>query len=146
MGMREFANHVLAVGTQHNLPVTNLQLQKVMFFALGFYIAENGIDETAMEIYDENFGRWKYGPVVETIYHEYSNFGSENITEDEHGNIDERYNVLNRYIEPLLRQNPFVLVEISHSFESWSKYKNDIIARKNVPDYSLNEIETDFTS
>ena len=72
--MREFANHVIAVGKENGLPVTNLQLQKVMFFALGFYIGERGIDTTVEEIYNKKFERWKYGCKIRIQWRNYRTF------------------------------------------------------------------------
>lgn len=144
MGMREFANHVIAVGKENGLPVTNLQLQKVMFFALGFYIGERGIDTTVEEIYNKKFERWKYGPVVGDVYRDYSLYGSDDITEYEDGEINDRYGDFDVFIIPLLKKNPFILVEVSHSLDSWAKYREDIIKRNAVPDYELDEIQEDF--
>ena len=33
MNMEKFANHIIAVAKENKLPITNLQLQKIMYFA-----------------------------------------------------------------------------------------------------------------
>lgn len=34
MSMEKFANHIIAVANEKQLPITNLQLQKIMYFVL----------------------------------------------------------------------------------------------------------------
>ena len=144
MGMKEFASHVLAVGKKNNLPVTNLQLQKVMFFALGFYIQDNGRDDIVTEIYDTPFAKWQYGPVVESIYYAYSAFRSRDITEEDEGILNDTYNDFNEMISDLLRLDVFNLVHASHELPSWKDYASDIMKINHVKPYSLEEIERDF--
>ncbi|KGX88351.1 hypothetical protein N781_11420 [Pontibacillus halophilus JSM 076056 = DSM 19796] len=143
MTMQNLANHIMAVANENGRSVTNLQLQKVMFFTLGLHIRNNGLDELAHEIYDVPFEKWKYGPVVESIYFNYNRFGSEPIKNANAEQI-ENYEVLNDYILNLLNVDVFKLVNISHQFDSWADYENEILNMEYVPPYEIEEIYEDF--
>jgi uncharacterized phage-associated protein len=54
--------------------ISNLKLQKLVYYAQGFYLA---INETPL--FDEPIEAWQHGPVVADLYHEYCKFGGESI-------------------------------------------------------------------
>ncbi|MGR9047560.1 Panacea domain-containing protein [Halobacillus faecis] len=145
MGMRELSDHILSVARQNNRSVTNLQLQKVLFFTLGLHMRRSGeIDALADEIYDIPFQKWKYGPVVEGLYYDYNLYGSRPINLEE-AQQHEEYNILNNYILNLLDVDVFKLVQMSHQFPSWNNYEDQIINMAPVPPYELTEIFEDFS-
>ncbi len=61
-------------GIEENNPVTQMKLQKMVYFAHGYHLAK--FDDPLIV---EDFEAWKYGPVVRSIYHSYKLFGSERI-------------------------------------------------------------------
>lgn len=65
MNMLNFAKHILAVAYENKLSVSNLQLQKVMYFAIR---TQKNNHELLSQMYDEPFYVWRYGPVVPKIY------------------------------------------------------------------------------
>lgn len=144
MSMTKLAEHVLAVANEKGKKLTNLQLQKVMFFSLGLYIRKKKcIDQLAEEIYSEEpFSKWKYGPVVEKIYYNYNHYGSREIEEE--GILHPEYNELNQIIENLIDIDVFQLVDLSHKLDSWKKHAREIINRNYVAPYTLEEIAEDF--
>jgi len=56
-------------------PITQMQLQKMLYFAQGYYLAK--YDESLIK---EGFQAWKFGPVIPRIYDIYKFFGSYPIT------------------------------------------------------------------
>lgn len=144
MTMRDLANHILAVGNSNGTPITNLTLQKVMFFTLGFYIRRNGINDLVIQTYDSSFSKWELGPVHKPTYYRFKHYGSNPIS-IENVEQDPRYIDLNNDILKLLRINVFKLVEVSHRLPSWDNFEDDILARNLVPDYTLEEIREDFS-
>ena len=63
-------------GIEEGIPVTQMKVQKMVYFAQGVHLA----------IYKESlvkdiFRAWKYGPVVPAIYHAYKLYGSNPITD-----------------------------------------------------------------
>lgn len=51
-------------------PISNLQLQKILYFCQEKYVKETGTP-----LFDDLFEAWKYGPVVPEVYRSYSLWG-----------------------------------------------------------------------
>ena len=51
--------------------MTNLKLQKLVYYAQGFYLAKYG-----KHLFPERICAWEYGPVVPTLYHALKECGS----------------------------------------------------------------------
>ena len=64
-------NNVLNRAFAENIPVTPMKLQKLLYFICSEYIKQTGQSPIS-----ESFLVWKFGPVVETVYHEFKSFGS----------------------------------------------------------------------
>lgn len=62
---------------EEKIPVTQMQLQKMVYFAHGLYLAYTG----GQKLVEDTFEAWKFGPVVPGIYEQYRLFGSSPITE-----------------------------------------------------------------
>ena len=61
--------------------ITNLKLNKLMYYAQGWSLARLG-----KPLFQNDIQAWKYGPVIPAIYHDYKNCGNSPITV-----IDESY-------------------------------------------------------
>lgn len=55
--------------------LTPMKLQKLMFFAQSWYLRTYN-----QVLFDGEFERWQYGPVLPELYHEFKKFGSGCIT------------------------------------------------------------------
>lgn len=55
--------------------LTPMKLQKLMFFAQSWYLKTYN-----QVLFDGEFERWQYGPVLPELYHEFKKFGSGCIT------------------------------------------------------------------
>lgn len=76
-------------GMQEKLPVTQMKLQKMVFFAHGVYMALNNGDP----LIQEEFQAWQFGPVIPNIYYEYKTFGNQPIICDSKYSSDENKNL-----------------------------------------------------
>lgn len=63
-------------GIDTGQPITQMKLQKMVYFAQGVHLAL--YDESLIT---ESFQAWKYGPVIPDIYHAYKMYGSNPINE-----------------------------------------------------------------
>lgn len=63
-------------GIAEGKPVTQMKLQKMVYFAHGYHLARY-----AIPLIKEQFEAWKFGPVVPSIYHTYKLYGSDEITD-----------------------------------------------------------------
>lgn len=64
-------------GIDEGMPITQMKLQKVLYFAHGLHLAMNNKEP----LLKEHFQSWKYGPVIPDIYSEYKFCGSHPITD-----------------------------------------------------------------
>ncbi|QRR02913.1 Panacea domain-containing protein [Dyadobacter sandarakinus] len=71
------AGQFVNLGVKENNPVTQMKLQKMVFFAHGLHLAVNNGDPLVRE----KFLAWRFGPVVPTIYQLYKKWGNAPIIE-----------------------------------------------------------------
>lgn len=65
--------------------ITNLKLQKLLYYCQGVYIGTKDV-----ALFDEKIYAWLHGPVVIEVYNKYKKFSGKGITEyDENIEIDE---------------------------------------------------------
>ncbi|WP_165981096.1 Panacea domain-containing protein [Macrococcus lamae] len=143
--MRELANHILSVAHRSDSPITNLQLQKIMYFTLGFMIQNNISINFARDIFEESpMEAWLYGPVVPEIYETYKKYKSSPIPDE--GEISEILEVpqLGLVIRNLIDINPFILVEISHEHRFWDQHRNAIVHTNERPQYTFDDLVEAF--
>lgn len=73
--VRAVANAVLELAEAAGLPVTNLGLNKIVYFLHAGYLLEHGQPLVSAKI-----EAWDHGPVFREIYHQFKKFGREPIT------------------------------------------------------------------
>lgn len=142
MSMDVYAEHIIAWGNRVRNGVSNLELQKVMYFALGEYIVDHGVDELVLSIYTEPFENWTYGPVVRTVYDRYKKFGRYFIFSGTHTEHP-AYAVLNPYIKQNFEYSITEMVERSHSHQAWYGNMQEILTNNPVR-LSLYDLTRDF--
>ncbi|CCW41047.1 hypothetical protein JavanS54_0007 [Streptococcus satellite phage Javan54] len=139
MNMENLADHIISVAQNNHTSISNLQLQKVMYFVLKEAIKEELFTkEELKDIYSEPFLVWAYGPVVESQYNRFKGFGSSPIigTFKKNVNLD----VLNSLILKYLEMNIFDLVNQSHEVVFWKQNKNEINGFRSNIQYKLGDL------
>lgn len=73
LSAREVADYILSLqeDLEEGDAITNLKLQKLMYYAQGFHLAV--FDKP---LFPEKIYKWTHGPVVEDLYHEIKQYGS----------------------------------------------------------------------
>jgi uncharacterized phage-associated protein len=74
--VREVANAVLDVAERENFKITNVSLNKITFFAHGWYLAFYD-----SPLVDSLFEAWQYGPVHPQIHRQLKKFKNRQITQ-----------------------------------------------------------------
>lgn len=59
--------------------LSNLKLQKLLYFAQGEHLARFG----GTPLFAERIDAWQHGPVLRDIYHDYKDFGTGDVTPDD---------------------------------------------------------------
>lgn len=139
MTMMDLAHHIIAVAHKNNIPVTNLQLQKVMFFSLKYAMNDSLLSEGVIKsTYDRPFLVWRYGPVEKDIYERYKVYGSDPILEK--NNENENFRSLNDQIIKLLKESAFKLVRKSHEEPFWRDNEKNINGWRSDVEYTLADV------
>lgn len=73
---KSIANFFLEHAKEAGQSISPMKLQKLVYYANGWYAGYTG-----KPLIDETVEAWQYGPVIESIYHEFKRFGSGPITE-----------------------------------------------------------------
>jgi uncharacterized phage-associated protein len=90
------ANAFISRAKEGKLPaLTPMKLQKLLYFAQSWSLAQEG-----EALFDDFFCRWKYGPVIPSLYHDFKEYGANAIT-GQGGHFVEREG-------KLLRVTPYV--------------------------------------
>jgi uncharacterized phage-associated protein len=138
----------------NNKYITNLKLQKLMYFTECLYLA---FDENLKNFFDCNWLAWDYGPVCRELYDRYSNFKINEIVLDDNcfelaNNLSERNKlVMDLIYVYFIDYEAFELVDITHEEDSpWSYiYKskqNEIINKIKSRDWFKERFKDIFDS
>lgn len=111
---QSLAHYVVDRCNSASHPVSNLQLQKILYFLQLVYCrTQNG----EALLFSETFQAWPYGPVIPSVYYEYSQYGGRAIEKsyaDELVCDSDTLTFLNEGIDALSKKSPWDLVSISH--------------------------------
>ncbi len=105
--------------------LTNLKLQKLLYFVQGWHLAELG-----HSAFPDHLEAWTSGPVAPDVYHEYKRYGNRPITD-----IPQEKPILDNDLQLIADAvwdrykiySAFYLSDLTHSQLPWRK------ARKNLP-------------
>ena len=129
---RNLAHYVVDKCAVAGDPVSNLQLQKILYF-LQFVFCK----KTGRLLFGEQFSAWPYGPVIERIYNEYRIYGGSKINRTYPSASDSIPRQIQPFvdngIEYLSHRSPWDLVASSHAEGSpWARVWNEGNGYKNV--------------
>ena len=97
-------------------PISNMKLQKLLYYEQGYHLAAFG-----SPLFDEEIEAWKYGPVVPVIYEKYKDHGSMGILPAD-GDIDiagEEYELFYDVFRTFNSFSAFGLMERTHREDPW---------------------------
>lgn len=142
--MKKLVEHILYIAHKNNRNLTQLQLQKVAYFAFG-YLIKKKYEQLAKKLYqEEQFEAWTYGPVLSDTYTEYKKYRNLPIlvkgVKDEELNEVEGFNSV---IDILIEKDVFDLVNVSHNHIFWQENKNRILNNER-PIYDYETLRREF--
>ena len=71
---QQVANTILMLAFDEHISVTPMKLQKLMYFVYKKYLQDTG-----EKLFSEPFEAWKYGPVLPSVYYEFSSYQASSI-------------------------------------------------------------------
>ena len=141
------AYYLISLFKKDNKDVTQLQVQKIMYFFEAYYMAINPDIE---EVYPCNFNAWAFGPVAIPLYKEFKEFGENQIElTQEKENIGNQISADKKrrldYIYEIFGGLPAMkLVELTHRedspwYSTWIKNGSKVVYGEQS---YINKIET----
>ena len=112
----EVAKYVINHEHSNGREITNLRLQKLLYFVQAKVLVETG-----NPCFDDEMEAWDFGPVVPAVYYAYKVFGSlDIITDDAAPVLSRRISIFIDSILEYCKNFPtFQLVEITHKQNPW---------------------------
>jgi len=115
------ANKFLELARESGYSLTNMQLQKLVFFAHGYHLALEGVP-----LYAEETKAWQFGPVIPDLYKHLQKYGKSEVTESipTAGEVsdEEQVNVIDAVWDAYKGYDAWRLSDISHRKDSpWDK-------------------------
>lgn len=140
MSALDIAKYIINFALDKNCPISNLQLQKILYFLHGNYYKEEGV-----YLIEEAFYAYPLGPVNKLVYFVYSGYGASKIFDYSKVNLDENINqkVVNKILEKFIFLSARNLVELSHNKNgAWYLTKEKVGLYKEISrEFIINEFE-----
>lgn len=134
----ELAKYVLNRCIDDDYPISNLQLQKILY-----YIQKKYLQEIGKSAFEDEIEAWQFGPVVSSVYSSFCGFGGNPIFICP--KTDEVKDEMKIIIDPVIYSkrvmNPWDLVRETHEEgKAWSLiYKNGSGEHKVIPKKLIQE-------
>lgn len=151
----DIARYIINHLNEENSSVSNLKLQKLLYFVQGFFLAIK--DEPC---FNDRIEAWDFGPVVPNAYHEFKEFGSngipmiktyfkfnsDNFWDSETVEFDDKVindndkELINAVLDLYKNYSATALVRLTHNQDPWSNTydqgcKNLIISNESIKEY-----------
>jgi len=122
-GATQTANYIIRSFQEHGELITNLKLQKLLYYAQGWYLALDG--ET---LFSNQIEAWVHGPVVPDIYRLFKKYKYAPITDPVNEiNLSQRISEhLNEIIDVYGSYSAFELESLTHETDPWKEARGSI--------------------
>ena len=125
---RKVADFIIRFSHLHGDPISNLKLQKLIYYAHAWYLAIHN-----KPLFDEEIEAWVHGPVVPSVYHDFKGWAWKPIEENP------RKPALPRKVEKHLEEvmdvygslSAYQLEKLTHREKPW------MVARGGIPNDAL---------
>ncbi|MFH1671301.1 MAG: type II toxin-antitoxin system antitoxin SocA domain-containing protein [Candidatus Portnoybacteria bacterium] len=135
---KDIADYLLALANETGEPITNLKLQKLVYYAQAWYLANY-----SKPLFKKDFEAWVHGPVIPELYQFYKERGSSPIETDlKLDKVEERFDkktleFLEEFVSVYMPFTAYQLEQMVHSEDPWLKiregYQPDEICNNTIP-------------
>lgn len=121
--------------------LTNLKLQKLLYYQQGFHLAFFGTP-----LFGDTVEAWMYGPVVPSVYNEYSSYGSSTLPEVDSviALTDEEEELFNEVYDSYRDFSAIGLMNRTHKEKPWASVsphdRGTVIPQESMKDFFLTQI------
>ena len=132
----EVAKSIIAYAALNGYQMTNLKLQKTLYYVQGYYLARFG-----KPLFEDEIVNWAYGPVVPEAYFKFCSYGASPIDAEEvtnyfgglsYGESGYICKVINACLQKTARQ----IVDKTHTEDPWrNTFRNQTIDVMSIKDF-----------
>ena len=115
----DVADFFLAFANEFEEPITNLKLQKLVYYAQAWYLANYG-----KSLFDADFEAWVHGPIIPALYYKYKIYSFKPIIEDL--SIEDIKNRIDKDIFEYLN-------EVAEVYMPRTGYEMELMAHRELP-------------
>lgn len=130
----DVARYLVTQCYNKNYPISNLKLQKMLYFAWVDYYKE-----TSAPLFFDNICAWQLGPVVPEVYYEYCSYGGRPICEISESTITKADSaILDNIIDKYINIPASTLVNMTHKHgTAWDIIFNGGYGNRDIIPFSL---------
>ena len=135
--VEDIANLILLCSEDKGELMTNMKLQKMLYYQQGFHLAY--FDEP---LFNDDIEAWMYGPVVSRIYHKYKDAGKNGIPGDKNSSFTFENSteaaLFNEVNKVYGRFSAIGLMEMTHSEKPWKSVptcEGSIISKTSIQSF-----------
>lgn len=123
--------------------LTNLKLQKLLYYQQGFHLVFFGTP-----LFSDSVEAWMYGPVIPSVYEEYSSYGSSSLPEVNNAIslTNEEEELFNEVYDAYRDFSAIGLMNRTHKEKPWREAtphdRGTVISQKSMKEYFATQIDS----
>lgn len=109
----DVARYIISRCTEANRAISNLQLQKILYYVQATFLIQH-----KRALFTDEIEAWQFGPVVRSVYREYCGYGAAAIYERKEPEVDfsaEDKAIIDQVVSDKLSKRPWDLVQETHA-------------------------------
>lgn len=120
---QQVSDYIINSANRTGQLITNLKLQKLLYYAQGYYLAVNN-----KILFSDNIEAWVHGPVVADVYQQYKHFRWAPISTDVGKPLFSKKikDFLDIIIETFLPMDSYKLELMTHQESPWKNARGDL--------------------
>lgn len=125
----DLANYIVDKCIKDNAPITNLQLQRLLYFVQKDFLKRGS------PAFSDYIEAWEFGPVVPNVYFYFCGFGATpiSISRDSVPNLTSDKNIIDNIVEAKRDLDSWVTAKETNKITgAWSKVFNDGKGRQHI--------------
>ena len=119
---KKVAEFMVNYANEQGDPISNLQLQKFLYFLWIEYYKEN-----KKYLFDDEFSEWQFGPVIPNVYYQFCVYGGFPITKSFSTQVkEEDSTIIKKFVDKFNKISTYELVDMSHEKgKAWDSVFNE---------------------
>ena len=114
----DLANYIVEKCIKDDNPITNLQLQKILYFIQKDFL------KRGTRAFSDDIEAWKFGPVVPNVYFYFCGFGAMpiSISRDTVPNLTSDKNIIDNIVEAKRKLDPWIIGQLRSGCPIWKGF------------------------